>query len=171
MPTWSRFFVRWMPTIVWMSLIFAGSSDASSGQHTSGLLLPLLHWLFGKNLAEEKAQFIHHLFRKAGHVSEYAVLAVLNWRALQHWSPQPKLAGDTRHQPGRYVAWSLGLTAIYAGTDEFHQLFVPTRTASLWDVLIDTMGGGAGLAFYLSTLHLIRRLRGRRPTQIVPLAE
>jgi VanZ family protein len=33
----------------------------------------------------------------------------------------------------------------YAASDEFHQIFVPNRTALVSDVLIDTSGGVAGL--------------------------
>ena len=37
------------------------------------------------------------------------------------------------------------LFSLYAASDEFHQMFVPTRTAHVTDVLIDTAGGAAGL--------------------------
>ena len=37
------------------------------------------------------------------------------------------------------------LVLLYAASDEFHQRFVPSRDASLRDVLIDTSGGALGL--------------------------
>jgi VanZ family protein len=36
--------------------------------------------------------------------------------------------------------------ALYAATDETHQIFVPGRNASVRDVLLDTFGAGLGLA-------------------------
>jgi len=39
---------------------------------------------------------------------------------------------------------SLILTGVYAGSDEFHQLFVSTRLANLFDWLADLAGGVAG---------------------------
>jgi VanZ family protein len=35
--------------------------------------------------------------------------------------------------------------AVYAGSDELHQLFVSSRQASVVDVMIDTCGASAGL--------------------------
>jgi VanZ family protein len=37
-------------------------------------------------------------------------------------------------------------SAIFAASDEFHQAFVPSRTASLNDVMIDICGALIGLA-------------------------
>jgi VanZ family protein len=86
------------------------------------------------------------------HLTEFAILALLLRRALDKHS---------RNQ-GRSWNWSvsvaaLGLTAFYASTDEFHQLFVPSREASIIDVLIDTTGGALGLALFW----VIKRLSGR----------
>ena len=39
---------------------------------------------------------------------------------------------------------------IYAGFDEFHQLFIPGRSGSFSDVLIDLRGGIIGLFISLS---------------------
>ena len=53
--------------------------------------------------------------------------------------------------------FSLGLSVLYACTDEIHQTFVPGRAGMLTDVLID--GGGAliGLGAVRFFRHLIRR--------------
>jgi len=78
--------------------------------------------------------------RKCAHVTEYAILALLCWVALLR-----------RAAPGKWD-WArarnaLLIVATYASTDEFHQLFVPSRQASVIDVLIDTCGGAFGLLF------------------------
>jgi len=45
----------------------------------------------------------------------------------------------------RRLVLSLAITMIYAASDEWHQSFVPSRSASLIDVLIDTTGGLCGI--------------------------
>ena len=88
----------------------------------------------------EQIEDIHHLFRKCGHLAEYAVLAFLLWRAVR----QP-----VKNDPGpwrwREAGIALSMVFLYAASDEFHQRFVPGRTALVSDVLIDTCGGAAGL--------------------------
>jgi VanZ family protein len=55
------------------------------------------------------------------------------------------------HVPGAPAwQWSkaalvLALVALYAASDEFHQSFVPSREASVRDVLLDSLGGALGL--------------------------
>ena len=72
---------RWLPVIVWAGVIWTLSSDAFSGDHTSGLLVPLLNVLLpGASPATLLAA--HAAVRKLAHVTEYAVLAVLVFRAL-----------------------------------------------------------------------------------------
>jgi VanZ family protein len=44
-----------------------------------------------------------------------------------------------------WFAVALTFVALYALSDEFHQSFVSTRTASIYDCLIDTAGGLAAL--------------------------
>ncbi len=55
------------------------------------------------------------------------------------------------HQASAVFSWAISaalLSAVYAFTDEFHQSFVPTRTASFLDVGIDTAGGIDGANCY-----------------------
>jgi VanZ family protein len=136
--SWFKF---WLPVLAWMGLIFLGSCDAQSWQHSSRIVGPLLHWLF-PGLAAARVDQIVFLCRKLAHLTEYSVLALLVWRALR----QP-----VRHAPPRPWNWpqarlALLLCAAYAGTDEFHQLFVPTREARVHDVLLDTCGSALALA-------------------------
>jgi len=87
---------------------------------------------------------------KLVHAGEFAVFFLLASRAL---------AGPGR---GR-VLLAFVLTSVYAGTDEFHQLFVATRTASVLDWLADLAGAGAAalltLGAFRSSLWRLRRLR------------
>ncbi len=73
------------------------------------------------------------------HVFEFAVLAALLHRAL---------AADPQRR-NRAVAPAFALTALYAASDEVHQLFVPQRTASLAEYGLDLLGTSLGLAVTL----------------------
>ena len=135
-----RVFVKyWLPVLVWMSLIFTASGDPQSFQHSTRLLAPILHWLI-PHLSDEHLNLIVVAARKCAHLAEFAVLALLFWRALR----QP-VKNDPR--PWRWPEARLALLEVmlYAASDEFHQLFVPTRDARVLDVLIDTCGGMLGL--------------------------
>jgi VanZ family protein len=120
-----------MPVIAWMLLIFAGSSDVLSAEHTSRFLVPFLLWL-DPAISYQSIELIHLLFRKAGHVTEYAILAVLLWRALR---------GSFAALSRRTISiCTFFVAASFAASDEFHQSFVPSRTATLHDVFIDCVG-------------------------------
>jgi len=68
------------------------------------------------------------------------VLAGLWWRALRRpvWR-------DPRPWAWRPAGLALLACAAWAATDEVHQAFTATRTASAWDVLLDTTGAAIGL--------------------------
>ena len=134
----ARRFVRyWMPAIVWMAVIFLGSTDMLSAAHTSRFLVPLLRW-FDPQISLAELNAIQFGIRKLAHLTEYTILAALLWRALR---------GGTRWQVKMsilfFVAWIA--CAIFAASDEFHQSFVPSRTASPTDVMIDALGALIGL--------------------------
>ena len=146
------FLRHWLPPLVWMALIFSASADTQSTEHTSRILGPLLRWLW-PGIAQEKIELARWLVRKAAHVTEFAILAWLWWRAWRK---------PVRHdqRPWSWPAAWLALMGVilYAASDEFHQRFVANRTASVKDVCIDTVGGAAGLGL----LWLLHQWRARR---------
>ena len=98
------------------------------------------------------AERINHPVRKLAHATEYAVLgglvaAMFGAYGLRGW----RRLG---------VAW--GCTALYACTDEFHQLFVPGRSGQLADVLIDSSGALAGVLLCLLIAAIWTRIKGRK---------
>jgi len=130
-----------------MAIIFAGSTDLMSAEHTSRIIVPLLRWLI-PTISPLTLIRVEFFVRKAAHVSEYAILAVLFYRAFVH----------TVFQSRRALSAGLVLLscAAYAASDEFHQSFVPSRTATLRDVMIDVCG--ATLAVLLYWLIATRRV-------------
>ena len=133
-----RFVRYWMPAIVWMAIIFLGSTDMLSAEHTSRFLVPFLRW-FDPQISLAALDQIQFAIRKLGHLTEYAILAMLLWRALR---------GGIRWQMKMSILFLVAVlaSAIFAASDEFHQSFVPSRTGSPNDVMIDICGVLAGLA-------------------------
>ena len=131
----------WLPVLAWMALIFCASADTQSYRHSFALFEPLLHWLFPQ-MSQAHVELIHHLFRKVGHLTEYALLALLLWRAIRQ--PQ-KTDHGSRPWRGDEAGLVLAIVFSFAASDEFHQIFVPRRTALVSDVFIDTGGGALSL--------------------------
>jgi len=129
-----------MPVIVWMCLIFTASSDQASSQHSSRIIEPILRWLL-PNLGNETVQTVVYVVRKCAHLTEYAVLWWLVWRALRK-----PVQNDSRPWKWSEAFLALGWVALYAASDEVHQLFVASREGKVTDVLLDSIGGMLGLA-------------------------
>jgi VanZ family protein len=137
----------WLPLIFWITLIFSASTQLGAPSNTSHYFRPLMHWLF-PHMSEETFELIHHKVRKSAHFVEYAILGVLVWRALRF---DPAFA----FYSSRRQFWcALLFCLFYASTDEFHQIFVPSRQAAVQDVLLDTCGSGFGLLAIWSTRKL-----------------
>jgi len=134
----STFVTRWIPAIAWMILIFLGSTDVLSAAQTSRFIVPFLRWL-DPHISWAAINAILTAIRKLGHVTEYAILAILLWRALRGGRNL-----GTRMSLLFFTAWIA--CSLFAASDEFHQSFVPSRTASAHDVLIDICGASIGLA-------------------------
>jgi VanZ family protein len=122
-----------------MAVIFSASTDTFSANRTSRIIGPLLRW-FKPDVSPETIQAVQTVVRKGAHMAEYAVLALLLWRAID------KPARDrVAIWNGRHAAAAFAIATIYAATDEFHQMFVPSRGAQFGDVLLDSAGAALGL--------------------------
>ena len=124
----------WLPPLLWTAVVLSFSSDDFSAANTGRLLAPLLAWLF-PSLTPHAVDVIHALVRKAAHLTEYAILAALWLRAFHR-------SGAVRPPASAWLALSVAVVCAIA--DEAHQALVPSRTASVADVLLD--GVGATLA-------------------------
>ena len=126
--------------IIWMVVIFCFSAaDGNESSKTSGWVGKMIGHIFVSGFDEMSeseqaawAEKIEYPIRKAAHATEYALLALLVFGALP-------LSGFQRYA----AAWLFAV--FYAGTDEFHQLFVPGRAGKLFDVGVDSLGALTGL--------------------------
>lgn len=135
-------------TFLWLCVIFYFSSQPSeaSDEQTS-FVIKILNDVFGADVAQgdtvEKfgiLQSIDFFVRKTAHITEYAVLGVLSFLSFRELS--------CRFERKRLFQMSscLLFCLLYAASDEFHQLFVPGRSAMVRDVLIDFCGSVIGVA-------------------------
>ena len=131
------FFKYWLPLLIWLGVIFIGSTSGMSAEETSRYIVPFLLWL-KPGMSPKAIWIILVVARKCAHLIEYTVLALLLWRALRS---VPSLRTQTLMVFGTVL---LGC-ALLAASDEFHQTFVKSRTPSVRDVLLDIGGAFLGL--------------------------
>lgn len=86
------------------------------------------------------------IVRKCGHLAEYTLLGLL---IMSHVSDFRK----------RAWLWTVPAGFIYAASDEFHQYFVPGRSALFTDVLIDTSGVIIGILLLLLIKRIILKIK------------
>ena len=150
-----RFLKNWLPVIVWVGVIFLGSTDLMSAEHTSRFIVPFLRWL-KPDISAETLASIHFIVRKCTHVGEYAILALLLLRAAT-------LITNSKRSISILYLSVLGVSLIVAATDEFHQTFVASRGASVQDIMIDSSGAVLGLVI-ASIIGMSRLIRlGKTP--------
>jgi VanZ family protein len=128
---------RYAPVVAWACFVLFASSSSFSASNTSRIIRPLLIWLF-PDISEAALAQVHFLIRKTAHFAEYALLALLAARAFRT-STRASLAR-------RWRLASFALVACVALADEYRQSFVPTRTGTPYDSLLDMAGGAAALA-------------------------
>jgi VanZ family protein len=121
-----RFLYYWLPALLYAGLIFALSSIRSP-------YLP--HYPF-------------HEFDKVVHFTEYAILALLWFRAMALGS------GLDRKLT---LLLALLVTGFLGAMDEWYQSFIPTRDSNVFDLAADLIGGLAALTLILLWMNIRRR--------------
>jgi VanZ family protein len=146
-PVRRNFFLAWIPTVAWLCVLAAFSTDVFSAEHTGSVLEKVLRALFGE-ISRQWFDQIHFLIRKTAHFCSYGTLsafAFFSWRATF-----PAFKAWTI----RWCGLALLLTLFAASADEFHQSFIPSRTASPRDVLLDMVGA----IFFQIAIAIVLRL-------------
>ena len=124
---------RWLPVVGWAIVVSTFSTSWFTGERTGLYIIPVLATLFPQASPDELRN-MHQGIRKLAHFVEYLILSVLLYRALR----------ARRRFDVRAAGMALGIAALYSAGDEFHQWFVPGRTAAGTDCLIDVSGAAAG---------------------------
>lgn len=130
--------------ILWMALIFYLSNQpASISSNTSNFVSDILFRLFFNQFFNQ-ADFIERyapFIRKLAHFSEFMILAFLVYINLKEYKVK------------NILRYTFIISALYAISDEIHQLFVLNRHCSIYDMLIDI----AGVILAILLIHLFKR--------------
>jgi len=101
----------WLPVFIWAGVIFSFSSMSIN--------------------QSESFSWLDFVIKKSAHVTEYAILYWLLFRAMSQ---------NNKDASRKVFIKVFVLTVLYALSDEWHQTFVPGREGTLRDVGFDTIG-------------------------------
>jgi VanZ family protein len=124
-------FRTWLPVALGILMILIESTEWLGADHTNGPLRFAYQAIFGQ-VSDPQWENIHHYLRKSGHFLGYGLIGLAWLRAWWMTLPKSHFLLD--------ACLALLGTASIAIADEFHQSFLPNRTATPWDVLIDCSG-------------------------------
>jgi VanZ family protein len=136
----------WWPVAVGIAVIAVESTKYLGADRTSGPLRVVFEALFGP-VSNVNWDTVHHYIRKSGHFLGYGALGLTWLRAW--WMSLPRLRFPFN------AGLALTCTALVASSDEWHQTFLPNRTGTPWDVLLDCCGA----LFMLLAAFMVLRLR------------
>ena len=132
-------------TIFVMALIFFFSSQTAevSSETSSGITKIVANIISGfitRLTPDGVYKAIHTLIRKTAHFTLFFVLglSVANTASVVF-----------SLKSGKLLASSVAFCALYAISDELHQIAVPGRGPMVGDVLIDTLGSLCAVAIYI----------------------
>jgi VanZ family protein len=121
----------WWPVVLMIAVIFIESTEAFGADNTSGPLRYVYQMIFGQ-VPDDRWEIMHHYIRKTGHFVGYGLVGLSWFRAWRLTHSKWRFRID--------ALLALLATAVIASGDEFHQSFLPNRTSSPWDVLLDCSG-------------------------------
>lgn len=121
----------WIAAILWLGIILVESSNYGSAEYTGRFLYPFLHFLLG--VTQAHFPIWQTVVRKTGHFVGYFTLSLLLFRAWRATFPFPG-AGWTM----QWARISFFMTALVASLDEWHQTYLPSRTGTVHDVVLDS---------------------------------
>ena len=142
--------------VLWMALIFSFSNqkDVDSSKISDSFIdrtVVKIYKIFNENITKEKENEIIEKYtypiRKLAHYTLYFILGILSFLVVKDYSINKKL-----------IIYSLLICFLYACSDEFHQLFIIGRSASIKDVIIDTFGSFCSISiFYIFNKKISKR--------------
>ena len=126
----------WIPALLAVLVICVESQNAMGAVQTSNWISEFMHWTGHQ---DGIVAALNHGLRKGGHFIGYGLLGLcfahgwmqfLRRRVVTTWTGLRMRAG----------VCSIASAFFVACCDESHQMFLATRGASVWDVLLDTSG-------------------------------
>lgn len=133
--------------------VFSGEpgkkSQSTSDKFTSSIIDKVTD-ITNKDITENKKKDIivntRFIVRKIAHFSIYFILGIIVYLIISTYNIKNK------------VLISIIICCMFGCLDEFHQVFIPGRTARVYDCIIDTIGGMCGI--YL--LVILKKIRQKK---------
>ncbi len=128
---------RWVWVVLWLAwigLYVVLSSQLGSSENSAEWLRKLIASVapaLAERLTPELLCVLNYIARKGAHFCGFAILTWLGYQAFS-------IGFGFACQPA--LCWAVVTSIVRAILDEYQQSFVPGRTASAVDVLIDTGG-------------------------------
>lgn len=137
--------------IIWMIIVFLFSSQiGDDSQVTSGNTIRKIITFLNNDIdrvrLEEIVEFLQPFTRKLAHFTLYTLGGIVIFNMFNCF----------KLQKNKRIICSFLTGALYASTDEIHQLFVPGRSGMIKDVLIDSLGIITGILIYIIVINLIK---------------
>lgn len=139
-----------------MTLVFLLSNEvADDSTETSGSIIRIIVTLLEPNISDDVLEYRVELFqpiiRKLAHFTLYLLGGMLIYNMFM----QIKVK--------MLFVKSFSFGAIYAITDEIHQLLIPGRSGEVRDVIIDVAGVMLGILIMSLLMHIKVKLKNRKP--------
>jgi VanZ family protein len=146
----------WAPVVLGLIVIRLESTQVMGAGHTVVWLGNFFHAMH-LQLQAHGLDTLNVVLRKSGHFFGYGTLGLLAGRA---WTRQLRRRWSLTWTALRTRAGALGIATVFlvACADEYHQSFLPGRTSSFHDVMIDT-GGALVLTAISFGIAAVRRRR------------
>jgi len=132
--------IKWIILILWLGIIFAFSHQANSGEITKNIIADTIE-VKVEEKTEPTLDIINYIIRKGAHIGEYIILTFIIFSLVSEYTKDNK----------KIIIFGLLGCILFASFDEFHQYFVPGRTALVTDVFIDLIGAIIALIIYKIT--------------------
>lgn len=154
-----KWLLNWMPAALACAMIAGESTATMSAENTSRWLLPVWEHLFGPISAAHWA-VVHLAIRKTGHFIGYGLVSLAFFHG---WKSSLRADGNLRAHWIRAARWAVLCAFLVASADEYHQSFLPGRTASPYDVVLDVCGAVAALLLLFAVVPRVSRRAALRP--------
>ncbi|MEK6288960.1 MAG: VanZ family protein [Acidobacteriota bacterium] len=133
----TRLIWYWLPVAMMLGAMYYFSTDTFSDDNSLGVVEKMFLSFF-PHASEYMMEVLNYVVRKSAHLTEYAILGALLFRAFR--------AGRPMRWRLKWAVYSFLSVASWALLDELHQTFTRTRSGSIWDFLLDSTGGLFSLA-------------------------
>lgn len=137
--------------IIWMITVFrfsnqGGTESSGTSSRVTNVVVKVVEKVRNREFTEQEKNQAELVVRKLAHYTIYTIggFLIMNYAYFTEKTRKQQIIG------------SLLFGAFYAGTDEFHQYFVPGRSARLFDVGIDSLGVMTGILIYCCFIRYLK---------------